>query len=67
MSIAVTVADTAWHSLETSDVLSSIGLSSVDEGLSTQEAERRLAEFGKNVLTPPKKPSWLGKLWAQVC
>ena len=66
MSIALNVADTAWHSLDESDVLSSIGLSSVEEGLSTQEANKRLAEFGKNVLTPPAKPSWLKKLWDQV-
>lgn len=35
-------------------------------GLSTSEAEKRLAEHGKNALTPPERPSFLRKLWAQI-
>jgi magnesium-transporting ATPase (P-type) len=35
-------------------------------GLTSAEAAKRLAEHGKNALTPPKRPGFLRKLWAQI-
>lgn len=44
-----------WHSLEVSDVLSSVG--SRGEGLTEVEASRRLEQYGANHLPPGKKTS----------
>jgi Ca2+-transporting ATPase len=44
-----------WHNLEISDVLSSLG--SNRNGLSQEEAQRRLTEFGHNELTAGEKVS----------
>ena len=35
-------------------------------GLTTAEAEKRLLEHGPNALTPPERPSFARKLWAQI-
>ena len=37
-----------------------------ESGLSSAEAERRLAENGPNALAPPERPSFLSKVWDQV-
>ena len=41
-------------------------LDSSDNGLSQQEAEKRLAEYGKNALAAPDKPSLLKRFLAQL-
>ena len=35
-------------------------------GLTAAEAAKRLVEHGKNSLTPPERPGFLRKLWAQI-
>lgn len=35
-------------------------------GLTSAEAARRLQDYGPNRLTPPPKPGFLQKLWAQL-
>ncbi|KAG1675876.1 hypothetical protein FOA52_001533 [Chlamydomonas sp. UWO 241] len=37
-----------------------------DEGLTEKEAEARLALYGPNALTPPRKPGFFAKLWSQL-
>src|SRR4030042_4925141 len=47
-----------WHSLEIAEVISELG--SKEPGLSSTEAQRRLAQFGPNELTEKKKTSpWM--------
>ena len=50
-------SNTAWHTLEANLTLDK--LNTTRDGLSTQEAQRRLALFGPNKLeTQEKKPAW---------
>jgi magnesium-transporting ATPase (P-type) len=57
--------ETAWHALSTiEDVLQKLGSS--EAGLTSAEAEARLAQYGLNALTPPKKKTFLQRLWIQV-
>ncbi len=53
----------AWHALPAEDVLRRLG--SRSEGLSNEEAKKRLASHGPNRLTPPKRRSALHRLAAQ--
>lgn len=41
-------------------------LKTTPHGLSAAEAASRLQQYGPNALTPPKKTSFLGRLWAQI-
>jgi len=62
---AVKVNEVFWHSFEHSDeVLAK--LSSSRDGLTNEEVARRFEQYGKNALTPPKKPSFFVKLWLQM-
>ena len=45
----------SWHALSASQVLEQ--LNTTPDGLSTEEARRRLERFGRNELPEPKKPS----------
>jgi hypothetical protein len=36
------------------------------QGLSSAEAAKRLLEHGPNALTPPERPGFFRKLWAQI-
>ena len=64
--ISLSINDVAWHTLDGNDaVLSAIG-SNKELGLSPEEAAKRLAIYGRNALTPPKKPSFAYKLWLQA-
>ncbi|GAX63034.1 ATPase P [Candidatus Scalindua japonica] len=47
--------NTSWHASEITDVLEQI--ESEPEGLTIEEAEKRLSRYGKNKLRPPKKQS----------
>lgn len=50
--------NTKWHSTDTEDIIDRLKTSS-EKGLTNQEAETRLQEFGKNVLPEGKKRSSL--------
>lgn len=65
-SVSVKVNDeVAWHSCaDPEEVLTKLNTSA--EGLSTAEAQRRLEEYGPNRLTPPEKPGFFKRLWAQL-
>ena len=57
--------DVSWHSLATiDDVCSHMGITK--DGLTTSEAETRLQIHGANKLTPPKKESFLHKLFRHM-
>ncbi|WIA10648.1 hypothetical protein OEZ85_010828 [Tetradesmus obliquus] len=53
-----------WHSKTTDQILKELGTGV--NGLSSQEAAQRLERYGPNALTPPKKPGFFAKLWAQL-
>eukprot|EP00879_Flechtneria_rotunda_P009621 GHRR01010068.1.p1 GENE.GHRR01010068.1~~GHRR01010068.1.p1 ORF type:complete len:704 (+),score=209.17 GHRR01010068.1:84-2195(+) len=55
-----------WHAISTAEeVCDELAVSS-STGLSAAEAERRFKDFGPNLLTPPKKRSFLEKVWSQL-
>ncbi|WIA15444.1 hypothetical protein OEZ85_002091 [Tetradesmus obliquus] len=65
MAIAIKpLHEIAWHTLQDDQVLKQLDTSI--EGISSEEATRRLQEYGLNALTPPKKPGFFAKLWAQL-
>ncbi|KAF2647322.1 calcium ATPase [Lophiostoma macrostomum CBS 122681] len=57
---AVELADLEWHSISTDEVCRRLSMT-LGQGLSREQADRRLIEYGKNKMTPP--PSGLfGKI-----
>jgi len=54
----------AWHLLTGPDVCKRFGTSPKD-GLSAEEAARRLAQYGPNELAEAPRPSFLQRLWGQ--
>lgn len=54
----------ATHSLKERDVYAELGTSL--EGLSNEEAQRRLAKYGLNRLPPAKRRRWYARLWAHI-
>lgn len=56
--------ETAWHALEHEEVLRDLQVH--EEGLSTAEAERRLAYHGPNQLRESPRPGFLALLWGQL-
>ena len=54
----------AWHVLAVPDVCARFGTSPKD-GLSAEEAVRRLAQYGPNELAEAPRPSFLQRLWGQ--
>lgn len=48
-------SETSWHASEITDVFGRLG--SQPEGLTTEEAGKRLSQYGKNKLRPPRKQS----------
>ncbi|GBF97304.1 carbonate dehydratase [Raphidocelis subcapitata] len=54
-----------WHSADASVVVEDLA-SDAAVGLTSEEAKRRLREYGPNRLTPPRKTSFLERLWAQI-
>jgi len=56
----------AWHAHTVEECKVAAESENVELGLTTAEAEKRLAEHGPNALTPPERPSFLRKLWAQI-
>lgn len=62
---SISLLETAWHAEGDLDVvLKQLGSSL--SGLSHEEAQQRLAKFGRNALTPPPKPSFWRRLWNQI-
>ncbi|MDW8245253.1 MAG: HAD-IC family P-type ATPase [Sandaracinaceae bacterium] len=57
------VSHRAWHALEAKEVLSLLG--SREEGLSSEEARKRLLRDGPNQIEPADGLSWLSKLLRQ--
>ncbi|MBL8102134.1 MAG: HAD-IC family P-type ATPase, partial [Anaerolineales bacterium] len=53
-----------WHALTAEDVLKHLEVH--DEGLTTAEAEKRLAHYGPNQLREAPRPGFLTILWAQL-
>jgi Ca2+-transporting ATPase len=53
-----------WYALTSDDVLKHLEVH--DEGLTTAEAEKRLAHYGPNQLNEAPRPSFLAILWAQL-
>ncbi|GBF92410.1 carbonate dehydratase [Raphidocelis subcapitata] len=53
-----------WHSLPADAILKRLDTSL--DGLTAEEAAARLARFGPNALTPPKKAGFFKKLWDQL-
>lgn len=53
-----------WHTLSSQDVLKRLGVA--ENGLSRDEAEKRLAEYGPNQLSEAPRPGFLALLWEQV-
>jgi len=53
-----------WHALDADDVLRHLKVR--EEGLSTEQAARRLAQYGKNQLQEAKRPTFLHMLWDQL-
>ncbi|HNO94493.1 MAG TPA: HAD-IC family P-type ATPase, partial [Anaerolineales bacterium] len=57
-------SDTAWHALEAEQVMRDLEVH--DEGLTTAEAEKRLAHYGQNQLQEAPRPGFLAMLWDQL-
>jgi magnesium-transporting ATPase (P-type) len=55
-----------WHALPTAEHAVAKLESSLTQGLTSTEAERRRTVHGFNRLTPPNKPGFLKRLWGQV-
>jgi len=55
-----------WHALPSSTDAVRILASDATNGLLTTETNQRLKIVGKNELTPPPKPTFLKRLWAQI-
>ena len=53
-----------WHALSADDVLDHLEVH--DEGLTSAEAEKRLAHYGPNQLNEAPRPGFLVILWAQL-
>ena len=59
-----TAQDAAWHALDAEQVLRNLEVH--DEGLSSAEAEKRLAQYGQNQLREAARPGFLAMLWDQL-
>ena len=53
-----------WHALKAEEVLNHLEVR--DEGLSTEEVEKRLQHYGPNQLKEAPRPGFLALLWAQL-
>jgi len=55
-----------WHAHTVEECKAEANSKNIESGLTTAEAEKRLAENGPNALAPPERPSFLVKIWEQV-
>lgn len=58
------VKEKKWHAIETEEVLKDFGVDA-DKGLSSEEAKKRLEEYGRNELPKGKKRPWWMRLLLQ--
>ncbi|MCX8032642.1 MAG: cation-transporting P-type ATPase [Thermoleophilia bacterium] len=58
-------AATPWHALDLEQIVALLS-TDADHGLSKAESEARLAEYGPNIITAAKGPSWFRRLAAQL-
>ena len=56
--------DEAWHALTAEDVLRHLEVQ--DEGLTAEQAARRLNQYGQNQLQEAPRPTFLQMLWGQL-
>ena len=56
--------ESLWHTLSSRDVLQHLGVA--ENGLTTEEAQKRLAQYGLNQLTEASRPGFLAMLWDQL-
>ena len=56
----------AWWACSVDECMHAAESTTAEQGLSAAEAQARLAAHGRNAMTPPERPSFLRKLWAQV-
>ena len=52
-----------WHTLDPEQVLSHFEVQ--DDGLTTEQAKKRLEQYGPNQLKEAPRPSFLQMLWGQ--
>ncbi len=57
--------DIVWHALDSEKVLEELKVP-IDTGLTTEEVERRLKEFGPNALQERAGTTFWQRLWAQI-
>jgi Ca2+-transporting ATPase len=55
---------TFWHTLSPQDVLKRLNVA--ENGLTTEEAQKRQEEYGLNQLTEASRPGFLALLWEQI-
>ena len=53
-----------WHALKTEEVLHNLAVQA--KGLTTEEANRRLEQYGPNQLQEAPRPTFLQMLWEQL-
>ncbi len=58
------VKEEAWHALTADDVLRHLEVQ--DEGLTREQADRRLAQYGQNQLQEAPRPTFWHMLWDQL-
>ena len=56
--------DSDWHSLSLDETLRRLAVQ--ENGLSSEEAESRLKQYGLNQLSEAPRPGFLSKLWDQL-
>ncbi|MEW6765741.1 MAG: HAD-IC family P-type ATPase [Pseudomonadota bacterium] len=57
--------DKLWHSCTADEVIRELG-TDLQRGLNTEEAARRLAEYGPNAIPEPPRPGWWRRFLAQL-
>ncbi|MEW6239346.1 MAG: cation-translocating P-type ATPase [Chloroflexota bacterium] len=58
------VENEAWHALSANEVLKNLEVH--EDGLTTEQAARRLAQYGQNQLQEAPRPGFLQMLWEQL-
>ena len=53
-----------WHALPTGEVLKNLDVQ--DEGLTSEDAARRLSQYGENQLQEAPRPTFWKMLWEQL-
>jgi Ca2+-transporting ATPase len=64
ISASPTNKDSEWHSLSLEETLKRLAVQ--EQGLTSEEAQSRLKQYGLNQLTEAPRPGFLSKLWDQL-